>query len=144
MSKEVLEKYDYLIAEVGLDKYFKDMEKWKKPCTEIEIYKHCDSEYLEEHFLNCNFTDCKDCPGVKLSILKEIDAFADELRAIGYFVYKNINYWLIVSKIQSIAQVISQLPMSTGNAGMRGIAFGYSIKKIKNWIKKLNKDGLKE
>ncbi len=144
-SEKVLEKYDYLIIEAYLDEDFRKMECWKKLCTEIEIYEHCSCK-LDEPPPDCDYflIDCRHCSFVKSNILKEIDTFADELRATGYFVYKNIRWWLIVSKIQSIARCISQSLMNNRNAGIRGLVFGYPIDEIKDFIRKNKQDGLKE
>lgn len=146
MSEKVLEKYDYLIAEASLEEDFKNMECWKKLCTEIEIYTHCSYDPNEEFYPACKwgFIDCRHCQFVKPTVLKEINTFADELRTAGYFVYRNIRWWLIVSKIRSIAQCISQAFPLFMNAGIRGLVFGYSIDEIKEWIKKSEQDGLKE
>jgi len=145
MSEEVLEKYDYLMVEGNLKEDFKKMERWEKLCTEIEIYEHCSHNL--DGYPTCTYLidDCSHCSFANLNILKEIDAFANELRTTGYFVYKNFRWWLIVSKIQSIARCISHPSMNNRNdAGIRGLVFGYSIDKIKDWIKETNQDGLKE
>jgi len=142
---QVLERYKHLIAEFNVVSYFEAMERWEKPCTEIEIYAHCKFPVNLPLPRKCRewLIDCKDCEYVDFKVLNEIEAFARELKACGYFVFRNKHWDLLVSKVKSIAYWASQAIPPWRNAGIRGLLFGYTLSDIKEYIERTNEDEIK-
>ena len=140
----ILNKYSHLIAEslVDVKKYFELMEKWEKPCTEIEICAHCRYPEREELFFECKewLIDCQDCPYSDPHTLEEIKSFQEQLKKCGYYVYRNKRWDLSVSKIRSIAYWCSVITPPWRNAGIRGLFFGYSLEDIKDYIERTGED----
>lgn len=145
---EILKKYEYLLLDIteNLYEYFKAIDCWEKACIEIEIYEHCGLDIKKKLPNYCKYgeLDCVFCPLAKFDVIDDIENFSNELKKAGYFVFMSRWCNLIISKIKSIAYHISHTVPWFENGGIRGLAFGYSIKEIKEFIDRTGQDEIKE